>query len=458
MWRALALAAALLISGSARAEDKGLEARVKALEESLGNPGPVVEPGGSAMSLDFKDGFHLRTGDGKIDFTAGGDVIVHGTFYQHGESRGIDTLTTKEAQVVLEGRMFDRWTLHVSAELRPGAVGLYEGYAEFDAWGLAKLRAGQFLLPYSEEAFEYVKWQDFPENSLVDLHAPGRDIGFMAYSALFSGVLDYAVGVYNGNGPVGSDDNSDKEVAGSVGVSPLAWANLDFLRHFRIGVSATSGRHKGRPDELPLFPAVPSSGSEVQTNRAGKLPGFPVVREDGRRQRGSAELALSIGPVDFNTQISCFTTGLDAEGSGSRYRSWGNRWSLGFWIGGSRDSGCRPKVDHSLFDGGIGAFQLVARYSTLTLDNDFINRDGFAGTDHVREFAGGVNWYPNPRVRISVMLTDIRYSRQGIPVGDPLPAPPVNPGGTPVLTPGNDRFSRFIDDEKVLLFRVQIEF
>ncbi|MCE9583165.1 MAG: OprO/OprP family phosphate-selective porin [Planctomycetes bacterium] len=452
MWRALALAAALLVSGSARAEDKGLEARVKALEERLGGAGTVAETGGVPISLAYDDGLHFRSGDGKLDFTLNGDLITHGTFYQHGEARGKDTFTIKEAQVTLEGKMFERWLVHVGMELRPGAEALYEGYVEFDVWGLAKLRAGQFLLPYSEEAFEYVKWQDMPENSLVDLHAPGRDIGIMAYSELFSGVLDYSVGVYNGNGPLGSDDNSDKEVAATLGVSPLAWVKLDWLRHFHIGVAATSGRHTGNANELPLPPLVPASGSEVQTGSAGMSPGFTPVREDGRRQRASADLALTVGPVEFNTQISNFTTGLDSDGSRSRYRSWGNRWSLGFWLGGSRDSGHRPTVDHPLFDGGPGAFQFVARYSTLTMDDDYLKRAGFAGTERVREFAVCANWYPNSHVRVSVMLTDVKYSRRGIPVGDPLPLT-----GTPGVS-GNDRFARLIDDEKVLIVRVQVDF
>lgn len=452
LWGSLA---GVLAMGSGLSAEPPLEERIRELELKSA-PRVAVEVPGSRLGVAFKDGLHLRTTAGELDFRIGGHVIVHGTFHHHGEEYGVDTVTTKELQLVLHGRVLDQWYVHVAADLAPDAGGtLYEGWVEFDAWGIAKIRAGEFKVPYSLEALEPTQWQDFPENSLADLHAPARDLGVLVHSELFGGILDYSIGITNGNGPGGLDDNSDKDFSGYFGVSPLAWTGWDWLRRFRIGLGGTTGRHEGPADELPIQPMVPASGSEIQTDRAGKSAGFDTVREDGRRQRASADLALSIGPIDFNTQISRFKTGLRSTSGRSDYRSWANRWQLGFWVFGYRNTGERPTIEKPLFAGGPGGLQIVARYSTGTLDDDFIKRAGFAGTDHVREYSLAVNWYPNSHVRVSLMLSDIRYSRQGIPVGDPLPPAPGR-GGSPV--PGNDRFARHIDDEKVLILRVQVDF
>ncbi len=446
--------AGVLILGSRSGAEPTLEERIRELERV--SPALADVPG-TRLEASFKDGLHVRTTDGLLDFRIGGHAIAHGIFHQHGELYGTDTLTIKEAQLVLHGRVLDQWYLHVAADLTPGADSrLYEGWVEFDAWGIAKIRAGEFKVPYSPEALEPTVWQDFPENSLADLHAPGRDLGVLIHSELFDGIFDYSLGITNGRLQDGGDNNSDKDFTGYFGISPLAWTGWDWLRGFRIGLGGTTGRHEGFPDELPIQPEVPASGSEVQTNRAGKSPGFQTVREDGRRQRATADLALSIGPVDFNTQISRFKTGLRSNSGRSDYRSWGNRWQVGFWVFGYRNTGQRPTIDKPLFLGGPGGLQLAARYSTGTLDDDFIERAGFAGTDHVREYSLAVNWYPNSHVRISLMLSDIRYSRRGIPVGEPLPPQAPNPGAPPV--PGNDRFPHHTDEEKVLTLRVQVEF
>lgn len=437
------------IAAAARAESP-LEERIRALEIRT----PAAP--GTGLGVSFKDGLHVRAAGNDLDFRIGGHVVAHGIFHQHGERHGTDTLVVREAQLELDGRVFERFSLHAAVDLAPGVAGrLFEGYAEFNAWDVVRLRAGLFLVPYSPEALEPLIWQDFPENGLTDLHAPFRDMGVLAYSTLFDGILDFSLGVTNGNGADGADDNGDKDVVGYFGVSPLAWTGWDWLRGFRIGFGGTTGRHEALPDRMPVPAVMPQSGSEIQTGRAGKLPGDQVVREDGRRTRATADLSLSLGPVDFGTQISRFKTGLRSDGHRSDYRSWANRWQLGFWIFGYRNTGQRPTIENPLFAGGPGGLQVAARYSTGTFDDDFIRRGGFAGAETAREYSLAVNWYPNPHVRVSLMLSEIRYSRRGIPVGEPLP-PQAGRGAASV--PGNDRWAHHTDREKILLLRVQVDF
>jgi phosphate-selective porin OprO/OprP len=63
-----------------------------------------------------------------------------------------------------------------------------------------------------------------------------------------------------------------------------------------------------------------------------------------------------------------------------------------------------PKSPFSLKEGGIGAFELVGRYSTINL-NDNVTRGRSAATTggvyggKQDVYAIGVNWYPNDQLR-----------------------------------------------------------
>jgi len=450
-------------AGSVRAEDD-LETRIRDLEiRGEAAAAPASAPAGPGLSLVFDRGFRLRAGE-IADIRIGGHVIAHAAFYSQSEDEQPDTFRMKEAHLILEATFWKRWELYVEPDLQPGNSALFQGWAEFNGWDLVRVRAGVMRVPYSEETLEPTPWQDFPENSLTELSAPARDIGLLVHGLLFEGIFDYAVGVFNGNGfDNGRDENSGKDVAGYLGISPFRTTGWDWLRRFRLGFSGTDGRHRGAADQLPIEVKVPASQSDFQTNRMGKVPGFDVVTEDGTRQRASGELSVGIGPFELATEYSLFRTMVEAGGDRSAYRSYANHWSVGFWLGGSRDAGKRPKIDSSLFFGGVGAIQLVARYSKIKTDDVFVDRGGFAGTNSVREYSVGVNWYPNDYVRISLMFTDIRYGGDWIPVGEAeVPKGPVRgPNAAPLPysgSGGNAVFAHHIDEEKVLLVRLQVDF
>ena len=62
----------------------------------------------------------------------------------------------------------------------------------------------------------------------------------------------------------------------------------------------------------------------------------------------------------------------------------------------------RPRSDFDPANGHWGAFQLIARYATLTVDPDaFTAGLAAAGSSQqAKSFAIGANWYPNPYIKL----------------------------------------------------------
>ena len=466
MKRRLPLVLAVVLSaGSAHAQDAHLEQRIRDLEirsEKLPSPPEPIPEGGLGLDVWFKDGLHIATSDGAVDLRIGGYVIHHSAFrIRNGERYGADTFEIEEAHLEVHAKLWKRWEVFVAPNLLPGSAGLHDGWVEFNGWDLVRVRAGQFRVPHSQESREPTLWQDFPEDSLLVPQAPERDLGVMVHGLLFDGICDYAVGIFNGNGSDdladNGDENSDKDVVGYLGISPFATTGWDLLRHFRLGFGATDGRQNKVPDETPFELESPAAGRLYTDNAIVKRAAAPQVVVDGERRRYVGEMALGLGPFDLKTEYAYSTHEIEIGGDDDIFRSFGNNWSVGWWFGGTRASGNRPKVNKGLFDGGYGALQVVARYSKMHTSNEYVLDGGFGGTNHVREWAAGVNWYPTSFVRISVMYQNVEYGDDGVPVesvsaGGPKRGPGMGGGG-----PGTEA-SKSVTEEDLLIIRVQIEF
>jgi phosphate-selective porin len=443
-WPALA-AAVLLLAGRAGAEQT-LEERVKALEEknaAKAAEGGAPEAGGttgnkSKVEAVFDRGFRLRSEDGNFEGRIGGYVIVHGSFFiKENERNAVDTWSIREAGVEIYARLYKAFEVYVSPRVMPGGTDLYYGWVEFNKWDCLKIRAGVFKEPYSMEVAEHTKWQDFPENSFVARHDPLRDLGVMVHGSCVSGILNYAVGVFNGNGAgSNADENSDKDVVAKLVVCPGASSEDGFMKYLSqlfIGGAITHGRSRRQDNVAPFVFESNSFGRDFH-QQTGTGESFRV---DDDVTRAVGTFAWCIGPVEVKSEWSYYRAKIEFSDDVDTWNSYANYTSLGFWIFGSRPVGERPTIESKkcLFNGGIGGLHIAVRYSKIYLGDEFEEQAGFTGANHAREYAAVVNWYPNEHVRVSLMYAAIEYGHERAPASTGL-----------------------IDDEDVLIFRAQVDF
>ena len=63
------------------------------------------------------------------------------------------------------------------------------------------VKAGQFKVPFGRQQLASAMNQQFVDRAAVeDTFARGRDIGVQLWGTPFKGLLDWRVGVFNGNG------------------------------------------------------------------------------------------------------------------------------------------------------------------------------------------------------------------------------------------------------------------
>lgn len=392
-------AALALLVLSATAHAQGLEERVRALELR-------TAPGDGALDAWFDRGLRFATKDDFFTARIGLSVVQHSVLHmREGGGAGPDEFQVREVAPEFGARIGEAFEGFVSPIVLPGSARLLYAWVEFNRWEWLRIRVGQFKEPYSLETLEETRWWDFPENSVVYMQAPTPDLGVMAHGRIHGGLLQYAVGVFNGNGALaGRDENSDKDIAGRLVVSPAAvlGAGRDISVH--AAVSATWGRQDRRASPRPFPMWDPATGTEFHSNPA------TASFKTGRVARVSAEAAALVSFLEAKAEFSYHRSVLHFDDGARRpFRSPAFYIQLGAWIAGRRFPLGIPQVDKPLFHGGFGALQVAGRFARMRLDDLLINRAGFDGARRVDESALVLNWFPNENLRVSLEFVRVAY-------------------------------------------------
>lgn len=145
----------------------------------------------------------------------------------------------KRIILIMEGKVTDRWTLGFMYNFNSGGS-LQEVFADYKVLPGLNARMGQFKVPYTIESpisltlVEMINGYSQATNYLAGIGPQdtlygangGRDLGLSIYGKLFNDVLTYNLGVFNGQGINTKDKNSNKDIVGSVLVSPLNWLSV----------------------------------------------------------------------------------------------------------------------------------------------------------------------------------------------------------------------------------------
>lgn len=323
-----------------------------------------------------------------------------------------DTFDFRAARVGLKGDLTKHFDYEIERAVeQEGRFGEWKDvYLNWSTFDVLRVKAGRFKLPFGLEQNTGVTDLDFAYRSLASSTiAPGRDRGVMLYGEL--GRLDYELGVFDDDGDNGElkEPQFIEEGEDLKGVGPSFAARLtgdlfralpvpDKLKSANFGVAYTNA-------------SVPEGLNSLRGQSVwGTEDFFEPVYVNGRRQRFGAQFDWTPGP-----------TGLKAEWMQSREQRLGqsNRnedlsdfvgtgWYVsGTWFvtGEDKDDNVNPR--NPIFQGGIGAIELGARYDELEFSSATKTGTAFtnpradpllANTDRVWTF--GVNWMLNRWVRV----------------------------------------------------------
>lgn len=484
-----------------RALVQELDQKVRVLDRKseLAAEAAAAEKKSAPIVSASEKGFGLKSADGKNEIKLRGllqadyryfdegvnDVrnrsnIRAGSLDENGFHAAEDTGLLRRVRPTIEGTLFGKYDFRFTPEFAGGSASVVDAYidARFDP--AFKVRAGKFKSLVGLERLQSGSDIKFLERSYVaNAILPNRDLGVAVHGDVFGNQLNYAFGIVNGvadggNISTGAEFNEDKELTARLFATPFkesesALAGLGF----GIGATYTDSQGERNLDWTNTSSADATRNGLPSYVSEGQQTFFrynSAAVADGKRFRVSPQANYYIGPFgllaeyarvsqDVSLLSSATSNTNTVISSGTNKTLHHDAWQIAasYLLTGEDASfkGVKPKRDFDLDKGGWGAWELVARYSEIELDDDtFKNPAGTAFTGayadlstsarKAQTWTGGVNWYLNPNVKLAV-----NYAQTKFEGGAGIGITAINAAGTNV----RDR-----EDERALLARFQVAF
>lgn len=380
--------------------------------------------------------FEIASADGANSLRLRGLVQADARFYLDDANAAQDRFLLRRARLVFEGKFSDRFNYVVQPEFAGNAVSILDANVTTALTPSFNVRLGRFKTPVGLEQLQSDPVAFFNERSIANNLAPNRDVGVEFFGSVLDKKLGYQFSVTNGvidggnSNPASDNLEGDFTVAARLFATPWANDKDSALKGLGFGIAAAAGNYSGaqlnayRTDGQQTFFAygattVADGHASVISPQAYYYHGpLGVLAEyfhaDRKVSNGVASDTLT--NKAFNISVGYVLTGEDAS-----YR------------------GVTPKANFNPSAGTWGAFEIVARYAHVDVDNDTFPL--FAGANNATEvnsFGLGLNWYLSKTVRANINLFRNDYK--------------LAPGAAPAAN------TALSDDELALITRFQVAF
>ncbi|MFO0892023.1 MAG: porin [Isosphaeraceae bacterium] len=412
---------------SSRSDEGGAGARDNPAEPSRTTP--FRGPGKIPMGVNFGPGIEFETLNEEYLFQIHNQTQVEGRFYnQPNQTPGAGGFDIPRERFIIAGRLSKPIEYDASLESAYGTVNLLNAFLNWHYDDRLMVKLGRYKVPYLYEYYA-ISNADLlqPERSLFGANfGLNRGVGAQLWGQLLKKRVDYAVGIFDGPRNQQLDFNQDKDAIAYLNFRPFQEAKeLEALKWFNVGGSYDYGVQNNAVYPTALRTSV--SG----TNNPGAFQAAPSflqwnsnVIERGSRQLWSAFIAY------YYKQLSVIA---EAQGGYAGYALVNRRWpqstnvplggyyvTAGYFLTGeevNRRSQVRPRKPFDLRKKtfGLGAWELEARYSLLTIGDEIFSAglaDSNLWTDRVQSVDLGLNWYMNEYVKIYL---DWQHSEFGSP-------------------------------------------
>jgi phosphate-selective porin OprO/OprP len=365
-------------------------------------------PAPAPFTAGWQDGFVLQTPDSDNRLVLGLTTQMDGRFSLDEPTPITNTFTIRKARPTVSGRVAKYFDFKVMPEFGNGASVLMDAYFDVRFSPKFRIRTGKDKTPVGYEILIGDAYLMFPERSLQSSLLPNRDVGVQAQGDLAGSKVSYSAGVFNGMPDATSstadvDTNNGKDVAGRIVLQPFRSATPTPLSGLGFHLGGSTGNHVGA---LPAFRT--SVGQTYFSYASG-------VSAGGRHDRFTPAV------FDYYKALGAFAEYVRSEQAIARAgastdianHGWGASISL-MLTGEAATAGLvRPKNVFAPDEGRWGALQLVARYSTLTVDADaFANHlAATTASPDARSFTVGANWFPTAFIKYYVTFERTTFGK-----------------------------------------------
>jgi phosphate-selective porin OprO/OprP len=360
-----------------------------------------------SATANAKDGFSIKSADGKYSIRFRGYLQSDGRFFPHRESVPVvDNLLIRRARPIIEAAVGRYFEFRVMPDFGGTTPTIFDAYWDGKFAPEFTVRAGKFKPPVGLERLQSATDIGFAERGLPANLVPSRDVGLQVSGDISEGLFAYQVGVFNGVPDLanGGDDLSDaKDFAARLFVQPFQSGSS---RPLGFGIAASTGFERGSVAS-PGLPSYRTPGQQTlfRYNSSATTPANNVYA-DGKRLRLSPQGYYYTGALGLMGEYvisrnEVTRAGVTAELEHTAWQAVGN-----FFLTGEK-AGFRspaPKKPFDLKEGGLGAVELVGRYGELSLDEaSFPTYASLTSSVQTAKAWGvGVNWHFTRAVKVGL--------------------------------------------------------
>lgn len=403
------------------------------------------------FSAGYENGFYIKSEkDEGMEFRLGGAFQVD---YRHyGEKERADNgFDIRRARLIFHGQLTEWFRFGLEYEFQGNEIKhLIDAYGEAVIGDNHGFRFGQFKEPFSLEWQTKNEGLYFAERSMGYYLTPKRGIGVMLYGSFYQDTLNYAVGLFNGDGVDGSFDGEEDspEIATRLVFCPFKTISITWLNSLQIGGSATYAKI-----DLSNIDLEVKSAGMTGTNRNLYIlrhnTKFGVLQNVEERLRLGLDACWILGQLSIAGEYTQLKyTDLKPSSESLRDANFSSWYVSGFYcftgehftLINGRVKPLSPKKFFNPSDGTLGAFVLALRAEHFTGDKDWIQEEAFVSVEEADAYTIAINWILHPTHNIVFDYTHTDFT-------DPIRVR-VNPNG----------HVDYIDEENVFTIRLSINF
>lgn len=360
----------------------------------------TVAPPSAKISVTDK-GVTLASADGANLIKLRGLVQLDSRLFFNDGGITNNTFVLRRARLITEGVFARNYGYQLVTEFGGSSVSILDANFTVGLTPAAQLKFGKFKEPIGLERLQSDSWTFFNERSIATNLTPDRDLGLQLSGDIADGRISYAAGIFGGVPDAASTTNSDfdneKDVAGRVMAVPFKTSDST-LKGLSLGIGGSIGRQKT------------TAGRTAAYKTDGQQTFFTynsTVVADGATWRIAPQADFRHGPFGLLGEYTISTVNLRPALGAPKSELRNTAWQIatGYVLTGEDSSyhGVVPKTTFDWAAGTWGAFEIVARYSALKIDDAAfpLFASPAASADEARAAGVGLNWYVSKVARFS---------------------------------------------------------
>lgn len=355
------------------------------------------------VKIQVKDKLQITSNDGAFKMRIGGRLQTDSAFYDEDRLTHKNGTSLRRARIFIQGTLHHFWNYKLQYDfVRTGRDGIADAYIQYIGLPWA-ITIGHFKQPFSLQGTTSSKYITFMERALPHAFSPGRAIGISAKKSGYNWALN--IGLFGEEGLNRANNNEDGGYAfvGRGTYAPI----LSDSEHLHLGFSA-SYRSIENANTIS-FNQRPESHitnrREINTGLINAKTNLSLVAEGAYTyKRASIQGEYYFTNIERDDDSNLDFSGYYVETSLFLTENMRNY---------SPKKGAYGKIKTSpVGSGSIGAWQIVARFSSVDLiDSDIVGGEA-------KNFSLGLNWYATNNIRISANYINVLDVKDGVSDGD----------------------------------------